>query len=126
VVVHRHEGHLHPCLSGVQPNRERWTAIERRWKDEVEQWTPVYHDAITSAPILPTALEGSSIELEGAALEIVGPVQGDGEFNSFVWIPSLRTVIAADVVYSGVYVWTAETDTAARRRWRRRSIALPP
>jgi glyoxylase-like metal-dependent hydrolase (beta-lactamase superfamily II) len=101
-------------------------AIERKWKDEVEQWTPVYHDAITSAPILPTALEGSSIELEGAALEIVGPVQGDGEFNSFVWIPSLRTVIAADVVYSGVYVWTAETDTAARRRWRRRSIALPP
>ena len=25
MVVHRHEGHLHPCLSGVQPNRERWT-----------------------------------------------------------------------------------------------------
>jgi hypothetical protein len=25
VVVHRHEDHLHPCLSGVQPNRERWT-----------------------------------------------------------------------------------------------------
>jgi hypothetical protein len=24
VVVHRHEGHLHPCLSGVQPNQERW------------------------------------------------------------------------------------------------------
>jgi hypothetical protein len=24
VVVHRHKGHLHPCLSGVQPNRERW------------------------------------------------------------------------------------------------------
>jgi hypothetical protein len=25
MVVHRHEGHLHPCLSGVQPNRERWS-----------------------------------------------------------------------------------------------------
>jgi hypothetical protein len=24
MVVHRHEGHLHPCLSGVQPNREQW------------------------------------------------------------------------------------------------------
>jgi glyoxylase-like metal-dependent hydrolase (beta-lactamase superfamily II) len=92
-------------------------AIERRWKEEVEQWIPLYHDAITSAPILPTALEGSSIELEGGALEIVGPAQGDDEFNSFVWIPSLRTVIAGDVVYSGVYVWTAETDSAVRRRW---------
>jgi hypothetical protein len=27
VAVHRHKGHLHPCLSGVQPNRERWSAF---------------------------------------------------------------------------------------------------
>jgi len=25
VVVHRHEGHLRPYPSGVQPNRERWS-----------------------------------------------------------------------------------------------------
>jgi glyoxylase-like metal-dependent hydrolase (beta-lactamase superfamily II) len=92
-------------------------SIEGRWKEEVEKWTPLYHDAITSDPILPAALEGRSIELEDGVLEIEGPVQGDSEFNAFVWIPPLRTVIAGDVVYSGVYAWTAETDTAARRRW---------
>jgi hypothetical protein len=27
LVVHRHDRHLHPCLSGVQDNRERWTAL---------------------------------------------------------------------------------------------------
>jgi heme-degrading monooxygenase HmoA len=27
LVVHRHDRHLHPCLLGVQENRERWTLI---------------------------------------------------------------------------------------------------
>jgi glyoxylase-like metal-dependent hydrolase (beta-lactamase superfamily II) len=67
--------------------------------------------------MIPTVLAGKSIILEGQTLEIVGPVQGDDEVNSFVWIPSLKTVVAGDIVYSGVYVWTAETDAAARLRW---------
>jgi hypothetical protein len=29
LVVHRHDRHLHPCLLGVQENRERWTSLER-------------------------------------------------------------------------------------------------
>jgi hypothetical protein len=27
LVVHRHDRHLHPCLLGVQQNRERWTDL---------------------------------------------------------------------------------------------------
>jgi len=91
--------------------------IERTWQPKVAQWKPLYGDSITSAPVLPTALTGNSITLEGEKLEIIGPVQGDDAVNSFVWIPSLKTVVAGDIVYSGVYVWTAETDTAARRHW---------
>jgi hypothetical protein len=44
-------------------------------------------------------------------------VQGDDAENSYVWIPSLRAVVTGDIVYSGVYVWTAETDPAAHK-WR--------
>jgi glyoxylase-like metal-dependent hydrolase (beta-lactamase superfamily II) len=91
--------------------------IERTWQPKVAQWKPLYGDSITSAPVLPTALAGNSITLEGEKLEIIGPVQGDDAVNSFVWIPSLKTVVAGDIVYSGVYVWTAETDTGARRHW---------
>jgi glyoxylase-like metal-dependent hydrolase (beta-lactamase superfamily II) len=91
--------------------------IERTWQSKVAQWKPLYGDSITSNPVIPTALSGNSITLEGEKLEIVGPVQGDDAVNSFVWIPSLKAVVAGDIVYSGVYVWTAETDTAGRRRW---------
>jgi len=91
--------------------------IERTWQSKVAQWKPLYGDSITATPVIPTALAGNSITLEGEKLEIVGPVQGDDAVNSFVWVPSLKAVVAGDIVYSGVYVWTAETDTAARRRW---------
>jgi glyoxylase-like metal-dependent hydrolase (beta-lactamase superfamily II) len=92
-------------------------AIQQTWKAKVDQWKPLYKDAITSAPVLPSLLEGSVIMLEGQRLEIVGPVQGDDAENSYVWIPSLRAVVTGDIVYSGVYVWTAETDHAARAQW---------
>jgi glyoxylase-like metal-dependent hydrolase (beta-lactamase superfamily II) len=92
-------------------------AIQQTWKAKVDQWKPLYKEAITSTPVLPGALEGNAITLEGQTLEIVGPVQGDDAENSYVWIPSLRAVVTGDIVYSGVFVWTAETDPAARTRW---------
>lgn len=92
-------------------------AIQQTWKAKVDQWKPIYKDAITAAPVLPDVLKDSSITLEGQRLEIVGPLQGDDAENSYVWIPSLRAVVTGDIVYSGVYVWTAETDPAARTRW---------
>ena len=91
--------------------------IERTWQSKVAQWKPLYGDSITATPVIPTALAGNSIMLEGEKLEIVGPVQGDDVENSFVWIPSLKAVVAGDIIYSGVYVWTAETDAGARWRW---------
>jgi glyoxylase-like metal-dependent hydrolase (beta-lactamase superfamily II) len=34
-----------------------------------------------------------------------------------VWIPSIKTVIAGDTVYSGVHAWTAETKAEQRKAW---------
>jgi glyoxylase-like metal-dependent hydrolase (beta-lactamase superfamily II) len=42
--------------------------------------------------------------LEGEQLQVMGGVQGDGPNNSYVWVPSIRTVIAGDVVFSVVHV----------------------
>jgi glyoxylase-like metal-dependent hydrolase (beta-lactamase superfamily II) len=91
--------------------------IQRSWKAKVDQWKPTYQNSITSTPVIPTALDGKPLAIEGQTLEITGPVQGDDDENSYVWIPSLKTVVAGDIVYSGVHVWTAETDSAARTRW---------
>jgi glyoxylase-like metal-dependent hydrolase (beta-lactamase superfamily II) len=91
--------------------------IKDTWQDKVNTWKPSYKDAIPSQPIVPTALKGNVISLEGAKLEIVEHVQGDETENSFVWIPSLKAIIAGDIVYNGVYPWTAETTPAQRKQW---------
>jgi hypothetical protein len=40
LVVHRHDRHLHPCLLGVQENRERWSGNQFQLDDmqaEIDQ-----------------------------------------------------------------------------------------
>jgi len=80
------------------------TAIHNGWEGRLKNWTPEFgFNLPTSGPILPDELQGNTINLEGEALQVVGGVTGDGPNNSYVWIPSLRAVIAGDIVYSGSY-----------------------
>lgn len=91
--------------------------IEKTWAAKVKQWKPLYKDGITDAPVIPEVSSGTSITLEGETLELVGGVQGDDSANSYVWIPSLKTVVGGDIVYDAVYPWTAETDADTRKAW---------
>lgn len=91
--------------------------IKRTWQAKVKQWGPMYGALVPEQPVLPAALAGKTITLEGQTLEIRGPSQGDSADNSYVWIPSIKTVIAGDVVYANVHVWTRDTNAAQRRAW---------
>lgn len=91
--------------------------IKKTWQGKVKQWGPMYGDNLATAPVLPTALSGTTLTLEGQTLEIHGGVQGDDGNNSYVWIPSLKTIVAGDIVYRGVHVWTAETKAPQRQAW---------
>jgi glyoxylase-like metal-dependent hydrolase (beta-lactamase superfamily II) len=80
------------------------TAIRNGWEGRLKNWTPEFgFNLPTSGPILPEELQGNAINLEGEALQVVGGVTGDGPNNSYVWIPSLRAVVAGDIVFSGSY-----------------------
>jgi glyoxylase-like metal-dependent hydrolase (beta-lactamase superfamily II) len=93
--------------------------IKKSWQDKVKQWSPLYGNLVPSQPVLPVALTGNTLTLEGQTLEIHGGVQGDAEDNSYVWIPSIKTVIAGDIVYRGVHAWTRETNAEQRKAWRK-------
>ncbi|MBL0219415.1 MAG: hypothetical protein IPQ07_36790 [Myxococcales bacterium] len=77
----------------------------------------MYGDNLTTKPVLPTASKAATLTLEGQTIELHGPVQGDAPENSYVWIPSIKTVIAGDIVYRGVHPWTAETNAEKRKAW---------
>ena len=79
-------------------------AIRNGWEGRLKNWTPEFgFNLPTTGPILPDELQGNSLTLEGETLEVVGGVTGDGPNNSYIWIPSLRAVIAGDIVFSGSY-----------------------
>ena len=91
--------------------------IKAGWKEKVQEWKPVFKDNLSDEVVIPEVLKGNSILLEGKKLTVYGPVQGDDTHNSYVYIPSIRTVVAGDVVYNGIYPWTKETNKAQRLDW---------
>ncbi len=123
-ITHSHPDHFFglAAIKAAFPNAKfvatpaALAEIKKTVAAKVKQWAPVYGALVPTKPVLPTALVGTKITLEGQTLEIK-TVQGDSADNTYVWIPSTKTVIAGDIVFAGVHVWTRETNAAQRAAW---------
>jgi len=79
--------------------------IATAWPARRNFWYPTYKDELPSeVAIVPDALATPTLTLEGETMPITGEVMGDGPGNSFVWIPSLRAVVAGDIVFNQWYL----------------------
>jgi len=66
--------------------------------------------------VMPEAFDGPALNLEGHAIEII---DADGLANRrYLWVPTLEAIFGGVMVFSGVHVWTADTqDAEARATW---------
>jgi glyoxylase-like metal-dependent hydrolase (beta-lactamase superfamily II) len=80
-------------------------------------WNAVFPGQISEHPIVPEALDGDVIELEGHELRIITVGQSDTYPTTIVYIPSLDAVIAGDVAYNGIHQWLLATDHEKRMQW---------
>ncbi|WP_235035549.1 MBL fold metallo-hydrolase [Roseomonas sp. 18066] len=66
--------------------------------------------------VLPEAFAGKTLTVDGEAVEIV---DAEGLANRrYLWVPSLQAVFGGVLIFSGVHVWTADTQTKeARAAW---------
>jgi glyoxylase-like metal-dependent hydrolase (beta-lactamase superfamily II) len=96
---------------------ETVSEIEKTALAKVKQWQPMFKDNIPARPIVPEPVSGNKLVLDGQELDLVGNQQGDTEGSSYVVIPSLSAVICGDIVYAGVFPWTAEASPAQRKAW---------
>lgn len=66
--------------------------------------------------VIPEVFDGHSLKLEGDTIEIIN---ADGLANRrYLWVPSLNAMFGGVLVFSGVHVWTADTNSAeARAAW---------
>ncbi|HSY82763.1 MAG TPA: hypothetical protein VK807_13420, partial [Gemmatimonadaceae bacterium] len=69
--------------------------------------------------VTPSVLPSTTLTVDGQRIEIHPDEQGDvlRPTNSFIWIPSLHTVITGDIVFNHVHPWLAASDGPSRARW---------
>lgn len=78
-----------------------------------------------SKAVVPEALAGDHILLEGERLEVLEPMHGDTDYISAVHIPALDTLVASDFAYADTHAWVAENQTPeAIAKWRASLDAL--
>src|ERR1700741_205279 len=61
--------------------------------------------------------DGNFITFESSRIEVLKNIQGDTDENSMLWIPGQRILVTGDVLFNNMHVYTAETDSKARRKW---------
>lgn len=94
-------------------------AIKGNVEKKLATWGPQLKDNGPQALadiVMPEAFDGRSLTLEGQTIELA---DADGLANRrYIWVPSLNAVFGGVLVFSGVHVWTADTQGAeARASW---------
>ncbi len=123
-VTHPHPDHLfglavlHQAFPGAKILALPATVAGAKtgWPARQKFWLPTYGNNIPGPdPVLPEELSNPVLTLEGEEFPITGGVQGDGPGNSFIYIPSLKAVVAGDTVFDHVYFGVPRDK--AREEW---------
>ena len=92
--------------------------INRQFFGKIKHWEGIIgpiNVCRTEARIEP--LQSDYFELEGHRLEIKSKVMGDMKYNTMVWIPSIKTLYASDVLFNQAHPFTCELDQEDRKQW---------
>jgi glyoxylase-like metal-dependent hydrolase (beta-lactamase superfamily II) len=91
--------------------------INKVYQEKVDKWKKILGSGATTSVVAIEEFDGNFIEFENSKIELLQDVQGDTDENTMLWIPGQRILIAGDVLFNNVHVYTAETDSKARRKW---------
>src|SRR6202795_3829781 len=91
--------------------------INKVYQDKIDKWKKILGSGATSHVVAIEKLDDSFIKFENSKIEVLKNIQGDTDENTMLWISGQRILIAGDVVFNNMHVYTAETDGTARVRW---------
>lgn len=80
-------------------------------------WNGFFPGQIVDHPVVPVALDGDELILEGKAMRVLAVGQSDVEQSSIVHIPEIDAVISGDVAYNGIHMWLSGSDHDKRLAW---------
>src|SRR6266403_828700 len=91
--------------------------IDMVYQEKIDKWKKILGSGATSHAVAISTFDGNSIEFEGAKIEVLKNIPGDTDENTMLWIPGERILIAGDVLFNDMHVYSAETDRKARGKW---------
>lgn len=114
--------HLHPdhylgleVIKSIYPKaevvayKEAADDINQAYDFKIEYWgNTILKSNGANTKFDVTRLEDNIIYLEGQPINILGILCGDCVDIAALWIPSTRTLVASDLVFSGCHVWVAD------------------
>jgi glyoxylase-like metal-dependent hydrolase (beta-lactamase superfamily II) len=87
-------------------------------------WGALFPGQIPMPQVAPEVLDGDGFELEGHRLEVIEAGFTDTLDSTALWVPDLRLLVAGDVAYNGIHLYTPETTTETREAWASQAASL--
>jgi glyoxylase-like metal-dependent hydrolase (beta-lactamase superfamily II) len=123
-ITHPHPDHFFglEVIKQAFPKAKIWAApvvladMKKSAPAREKTWKKVYGNNL-GKPVYPSSYKKNTIELEGQSIELIPLEPGESSSGVMVHIPTIKTVVAGDVVYNGVHPWLAEADAARRQTW---------
>jgi glyoxylase-like metal-dependent hydrolase (beta-lactamase superfamily II) len=91
--------------------------INEVYQEKLDKWEKILGSGATSHAVAISNFDGNFVNFDGSKIEIFKHIRGDTDENTMLWFPGQRILIAGDVVFNDMHVYTAETDSKARERW---------
>jgi len=91
--------------------------INKVYQEKIDKWKTILGAGATSHVVAIEQFDGDFITFGSSQIEVLKNIQGDTDENTMLWIPGQRILIAGDVLFNGMHVYTAETDSKARGEW---------
>jgi glyoxylase-like metal-dependent hydrolase (beta-lactamase superfamily II) len=91
--------------------------INKVYQEKIDKWQKILGSGATSRVVTISKLDANFIEFEGSRIEVLKNIRGDTDENTMLWIPGQGILIAGDVLFNDMHVYTAETDSRARGEW---------
>lgn len=93
--------------------------IKQQFHDKTEHWESVIGkvNLCRLLPELSPLPADNVIELEGEEIRVLPRLWGDLKYNSAVWVPSIRTLIGSDILFSDAHPFTCEVSAKGRQKW---------
>jgi glyoxylase-like metal-dependent hydrolase (beta-lactamase superfamily II) len=91
--------------------------INNVYQEKIDKWKKILGSGASSHVVAIDKFDGNFIKFENSKIEVLKNIQGDTDENTMLWIPGQRILIAGDVLFNDMHLYTAETDSKAREKW---------